>query len=196
MAFYAAVRVHHCIGKAVALALFSVPLASCGNPFAPDPNMVDTEAVGAKADPQVRAFYAARNGQVAWNGSARKQLLEIIDGAPSHGLKRELFLKGDLPDDDSEREIALTKAALHYASALARGYSDPNKFGRTYTIARPKADVAAGLAGALQAGKLADWYASLAPQTEEYRLLSQDLVRYLRMANDMGNGTALPPAAA
>ena len=192
MAFYAAVRVHDCIGKAVALALLSVPLASCGNPFGSDPNMVDAEAVGAKADPQVRAFYAARNGQVAWNGSTRKQLVEIIDGAPAHGLKRELFLKGDLPDDDSEREIVLTKAALRYASALAQGYSDPKKLGRTYTIARPKADVAAGLAKALQDGKLSDWYASLAPQTEEYRLLSQDFVRYLKMANDMGNGTAIP----
>ncbi|HJR82734.1 MAG TPA: peptidoglycan-binding protein, partial [Sphingomicrobium sp.] len=170
----------------------SVPLASCGNPFASDPNMVDAEAVGVKADPQVRAFYAARKGQVAWNGSARKQLVEILDGAPAHGLKRELFLKGELPDDESEREIALTKAALRYASALAQGYSDPKEFGRTYTVPRPEADVAAGIAKALQDGDLGDWYASLAPRTAEYRLLSREFVRFLKLANDMGNGTAIP----
>ena len=183
------------LGKAVALALLSVSLSSCGNPFA-DPNHVDSDALGADASREVRAFYEARQWQSAWNGNAEKQLLEIIDQAPAHGLKRELFLKGELPEDRSEREIALTKAALRYASALARGYVDPKKLGRTYTVPRPKADVAAGLAKASQDGKLGDWYASLAPQTDEYRLMRQEFVRYLRMANEMGNDTAIPPGKA
>ena len=79
----------------------------------------------------VRAFYEARQWQAAWDGKSEKQLLEIIDAAPTHGLKRELFLKGDLPKDQREREVALTKAALRYASALAQGYSDPKKLGRS-----------------------------------------------------------------
>jgi murein L,D-transpeptidase YcbB/YkuD len=190
------VRVQFCLGKAVALALLSVSLVSCGNPFDRDPKHVDAESLGANATRDVRAFYEARQWQAAWEGKAEKQLVEIIDGAPAHGLKRELFLKGDLPEDRGEREIALTKAALRYASALAQGYSDPKKLGRTYTVPRPKADVAAGLTRALQDGKLTDWYASLAPQTDEYRLLSQEFVRLLKLANEMGNGGAIPQGKA
>jgi murein L,D-transpeptidase YcbB/YkuD len=190
------VKVHYGIGKAVALALFSVSLASCGNPFASDPKHVDAQALGADAGKDARAFYKARQWQAAWDGKTEKQILEIIEGAPTHGLKRELFLKGDPPKDPSEREIALTKAALRYASALAQGYSDPKKLGRTYTIPRPKVDAAAGLAKALQDGKLADWYASLAPQTDEYRRMSEEFVRLLKLANQMGNGSAIPAGKA
>ena len=185
------------IGKAVALALLSVSLSNCGNPFSSDPKHVDAEALGADASADVRAFYEARQGQAAWNGKAEKQLLDIIGAAPTHGLKRELFLTtGDLPKDHAEREVALTKAALRYASALATGYSDPKKLGRIYTVTRPKADVAAGLAKALQDGRLTDWYASLAPRTDEYRLLSEEFVRLLKLANEMGNGSAIPAGKA
>jgi murein L,D-transpeptidase YcbB/YkuD len=190
------VKVPVCIGKAVALVLLSVSLSNCGNPFSSDPKHVDAEALGANASPDVRAFYETRQWQPAWDHKVEKQLLDIIDAAPTHGLKRELFLKGDLPKDKSEREVALTKAALRYASALAQGYSDPKKLGRIYTVPRAKADVAGGLAKAIQDGKLPDWYASLAPQTDEYRLLSQEFVRLLKLANEMGNGTAIPSGKA
>ena len=97
------VRVHYGIGKAVALALFSVSLSSCGNPFNRDPKVVDAQSLGVDASGDVRAFYEGRNWQAAWDGKTEKQILEIIDGAPTHGLKRELFLKGDPPRDRSER---------------------------------------------------------------------------------------------
>jgi murein L,D-transpeptidase YcbB/YkuD len=174
----------------------SVSLPSCGNPFDRDPKHIDAQALGADAGGDVRAFYEARQWQAAWDGESEKRLLEAIDAAPTHGLKRELFLKTDLPKDKADREIALTKAALRYASTLARGFSDPKKLRETYTVPRPKADVAAGLAGALQDGKLADWYASLAPQTDEYRLMSEEFVRLLKLANQMGNGTAIPAGKA
>jgi len=186
------VRVHSCIGKAVALALLSVSVAGCDNPFASRPRSVDAESGSALS----RAFYAARGGEPAWDGKARKQLIEIIDGAPAHGLNPELFLKGDLPDDDAEREAKLTEAALNYAAALAHGYADPKKVSEIYTVPRPKVDVAAGLAKALQEDRLADYYASLAPQTEEYRALSAAFVRNLKLANETGNGSAIPPGKA
>jgi murein L,D-transpeptidase YcbB/YkuD len=190
------VRIHVCLGKAVALALLSVSLVSCGNPFDRDSRHVDADALGADAGSDVRAFYEARQWRAAWDGKAEKQLIEILERAPAHGLKRELVLKGDLPKDRSEREIALTKAALRYASALAQGYSDPKNLGRTYTVPRPKADLATGLARSLQDGKLTDWYATLAPQTDEYRLLSQEFVRLLKLANEMGNGAPITPGKA
>jgi murein L,D-transpeptidase YcbB/YkuD len=174
------VRVHDCIGKAVALALLSVSLSSCGNS-----NRVDADAVKGEAKDEVRAFYQAREWQTAWDGKSEKQLIEIIDGAPAHGLKRELFLKGELPEDRGDREIALTTAALRYASALARGYSDPATLNEVYTLPRPKVDLSPGLAKALQEGGLVDWYNSLPPQTAEYGTLSAEFVRYTRL-----NGSA------
>jgi len=53
------VRVPVCIGKAVALALLSVSLSNCGNPFSSDPKQVDAKELGANASADVRAFYAA-----------------------------------------------------------------------------------------------------------------------------------------
>jgi len=187
------VKVQNGIGKAVALALFSLSVAGCGNagPLSSDPKTIDAEALGGKADAQVRAFYAARNNERAWDRKAEKQLIEIVDGAPIHGLRRDLFLKDDLPKDGEERELALTRMALRYASALAQGYSDPKKIDGIYTVPGPKVDVAAGLAKALKDGNLADWFGALAPQTEEYRALSDEFVRYLKLANEAGNGAAV-----
>jgi len=41
------VKVHYCIGKAVALALFSVSIAGCSNPFSDDPKQIDAEGQSA-----------------------------------------------------------------------------------------------------------------------------------------------------
>ena len=169
-------RVHDCVGKAVALALLSVSLTNCGNS-----KQVDAAAIGADAGANVRAFYETRDWQTAWDGNSEKQLIEVIDGAPGHGLKRELFLKGELPENRNEREIALTKAALRYASALAGGYADPAKISEIYTLPKPKQDLAGGLAKALQDGKVANWFETLAPQTDEYRALAREFARYAKL---------------
>ena len=74
---------------------------------------------------------------------------------------------------------------------LPTGYSDPKKVNsEAYTVKRPKLDAAAGLNKALEGGKLADWFASLAPQTEEYRALSQEFVRYTRLNGSRGSAEA------
>ena len=181
-------RVHSWIGKAVALALFTTSLSSCG--LLGDPNRVAEDALGTKASPDVRAFYEAREWQKAWDGKSEKQLVEIIEAAAEHGLRPDLFLKGELPEDGGGRDAALTAAALRYASALARGYSDPKKLGEVYTVPLPKAEVAAGLSKAIEDGNLADWYASLAPQTDEYRTMAQEFVRYVRLNGDRGSAAA------
>ena len=181
-------RVHDCLGKAVALALLSVSLSACGNLFS---DRIDAEALGAEASSDVRAFYEARQWQPAWDGGAEKQLVEVLDGAGAHGLNRDLFLEGEIPEDSDAREAALTKAALRYASALATGYSDPKKVNsEVYTVKRPQLDAAAGLNKALEDGKLVDWFATLAPQTDEYRALSQEFVRYTRLNGSRGSAEA------
>ena len=164
-------RTAQCVGKALILALFCVSLAACGR----GGNEISPSSLESQVkDRGVRAFYEARQWQPAWNGDTEEALTEIIGAAMAHGLKPSLFLKEDaLPEDKAAREAALTKAALRYADALARGYSDPGKLGRTYTIPRAKADVSAGLAQALQDENLKEWFASLPPQTDDYRALSQ-----------------------
>jgi L,D-transpeptidase YcbB len=182
------VRVHSWIGKAVAFALLSVSLSACGNLFS---DQVDAKALGAEASSDVRAFYEARQWQPAWDGGAEKQLIEVLDGAGAHGLNRHLFLKDQVPEDRDKREIALTRAALRYASALATGHSNPKKVStEVYTVKRSTLDAAAGLNKALENGKLADWFASLAPQTEEYRALSKEFVRYTRLNRSRGSAEA------
>jgi len=178
------VKITNCVGKALILALCSVSLVSCRNglPFGnqqAEPGSLQTSIT----DPQARAFYQARQWKDAWDKKAEKQLLEIIAGAPANGLKPDLFLKQPLPKDPAAREAALTGAALHYASALARGYADPKKIAPIYTIPRPNPDVAKGLSDALGKGDLVEWYASLPPLTEEYRALSQAHLRYLQEAS-------------
>lgn len=157
-----------CVGKALILALSSVAFSSCnrgGNPSG------QTESQQAPAQ------------QLAWSKKAEKQLLDSIAQAPGNGLKPDLFLKGDLPKDDAQRDAVLTQAALRYADALAHGYADPKKISAVYTIPRPADDVRPGLAQAIQNGNVADWLASLPPQTDEYRALSQAHLQYLRLAN-------------
>ena len=150
-------------GKAVILALLSISTAACdrgGNPSNP----------------------ATSNAQAEWTKKSEKQLLEAIARAPAHGLKPDLFLTGDLPDNDSQRFELLTRAALRYAEALAHGYSDPHKLHGVYTIPRPNADVRQGLSQALQNGNVDEWLASLAPQTDEYKALSREQLRYVQLA--------------
>lgn len=149
------------IGAAVALALCTTSLAACSqgssNQSAP------VEQSGMTLD-----------------NSAEKQIRDAIAQAPAHGLKPELFLKG------GETGEALVQAGLKYASALANGYSDPNKLFEVYTIPRARTDVRAGMRQALQNNNVGEWLNSLAPQTDEYKALSQAFLHYAKQASVAG----------
>jgi murein L,D-transpeptidase YcbB/YkuD len=179
--------------------LLSVLVAGCGSKAGVQPKQVETSGLrSAVHDPSVRAFYQARQWQPLWDRKSERALLDALGESTAHGLRLGLFLKGDLPRDPNEREAALTQTALIYAAALAHGYVDPTKLGRPYTIPRPKADLTGGLVQAVQQGKLPDWLASLAPQTDEYRALSSAYVETLhRVAQTHGAqvpaGKALKP---
>ena len=148
------------IGAALSLALCSTALVSCS----------------ARDDSSSNATGQTAGIAVDWNGKTERQLRDAIAEAPANGLKPELFLKG------GESGGALTEAALKYASALANGYSDPSQLHEVYTIPHPKADVRQGLADAIQKGDVKSWLESLAPQTDEYRALSQAHLHYLQLA--------------
>lgn len=166
------------IGAAVGLALCSTALASCS----------------VKQDQSGQTGSNAAQPAVDWNGKTEKQLREAIAGAPAHGLKPDLFLKG------GEDGAALTEAALKYASALANGYADPTQLHEVYTIPHPKTDVRQGLADAIQKGDVKGWLDSLAPQTQEYRALSQAHLHFLQLASQsqfqpVGEGKPIKPGS-
>jgi murein L,D-transpeptidase YcbB/YkuD len=150
------------IGAALSLALCSTALVSCSR--------------GSNQSGQTSADQRGGTA-IDLNGKAEKQIREAIAEASAHGLKPDLFLKG------GEDGPALVDAALKYASALANGYSDPNKLFEVYTLPRNKVDVREGLAQAVQNGDVKGWLASLTPQTDEYRALGQALGRYLQLAS-------------
>lgn len=155
---------HLCVGTAFGLALCSVALTACS---VSDNQSSDANASATSDDGQAFTL----------KSSDEKQIRDAIAQAPQHGLKSDLFLKG------GESGPALAQAALEYASALANGYSDPKKLFEVYTIPRNNVNVRAGLQQALQNGTVGEWLNSLAPQTDEYKALSQAFVRYAKLAS-------------
>jgi murein L,D-transpeptidase YcbB/YkuD len=111
--------------------------------------------------------------------------MAALDDAPRNGLTKDLFLKGNLPASGPERRQALLQAVQQYASALASGKVDPTKIRGVYTLPRPKVDVSSGLQQALQQNKLAEWLASLPPQTPEYKALSNAFVQLVQRSPDL-----------
>jgi murein L,D-transpeptidase YcbB/YkuD len=157
------VRQRKSIGAAIGLALCSVALWGCN---------YNNQGSG-----QTQASNAP-TGDIdgVWKSNTEQQLRDAIANAPANGLKPELFLKG------GEKGAALTQAALKYASALANGYADPKQLHEVYTIPRQVVDVRPGLQQALQKGDVKGWLDSLAPQTDEYRALSQAHLHFLQLA--------------
>ena len=103
--------------------------------------------------------------------------------APRHGLSDVQFRKeASAAPTPAAREAALTFAAITYADALANGLADPKKVSPLYSVPRPKGDVLAGLARAIEAKEIQPWMAGLAPQDAEYKALSEAFSRYSRLA--------------
>ena len=150
-----------------------------------EPQEVGTAALkDAVADERVRAFYEARGWQAAWTDESARELVETLKAAWRHGLDPEDYLApiqraGRTP---AAREAALTAAALEFADALADGRADPAELFEVYTLDRPETDLGAGLENALGEGRASDWIESLAPDTEEYRALSEAYLDNARKA--------------
>ncbi|HXG81705.1 MAG TPA: hypothetical protein VNJ05_07880, partial [Sphingomicrobium sp.] len=180
------------VGRAIGLALLSVMLANCGDGSGNAPSgsgfqLSRSDVEGAQA----RAFYEARGWASAWHQDSAKKLQDAIANAPAHGLRADMFLPSALPEDAADRELALTRAALLYASALASGHVDPKSLGNIYTIPRPKPDLAKGLNQALANGDVDAWLESLAPQTDEYRAMSKAYLQFRQLAAQTKTG-AIP----
>jgi len=130
--------------------------------------------------------------EAQWSRTTARQLREAIDRRAVHALDHMRFAMEGEPGS-AEGQAALTQSALRYATAVARGASDPARLYDIYTIPRPAPDLRRGLAEALAAGKLGDWIDSLAPQDDNYRKLSR---AYLALRQQgQAPAAAIPDAA-
>jgi murein L,D-transpeptidase YcbB/YkuD len=155
------------------------------------PTVATASLKAAAKDPGVRAFYSTEGWQAVWSKKAEKALGQALSQRAANGLDHVVFLTDAAKQSPEMREASLTKAALAYASALAKGVVDPKGLYKIYAMPRPDPDLAAGLRGALQNGKLEQWFASLAPQDTEYRSLSL-VYRQMRQATSDQASAGIP----
>lgn len=165
-----------------ALAAATLLLAGCERERAPQQKVAEAPPpedpvaralrVATDSDTE-RAFYKQVGWRPAWNADTAAQLARAVDARAAHALDRKRFASGASEGTSEQRDVALTRAALAYAGALARGAADPKKLYAIYTVPRPAPDLAAGLATALKEGRLEDWLESLAPQDPAYQALAR-----------------------
>ena len=155
---------------------------------AADPAEVSANGLREAASrPAVRAFYEATGWQAAWDEARAGSLMSALAEAPRHGLHVDGLI-ADIRGAGSPaaREAAMTNAALILASVLANGRVDPNEIRDIYTLDRPRVEIGAGLRQALGSGDVKGWLDGLAPQTAEYRALSQAYLEHLERAASGG----------
>ena len=140
----------------------------------------------------LRAFYAARNDAPAWSDPARAAALAAaVAGAADQGLDGGFPKKLAAPGGDSAaRDVALTRLALAYATALAKGRAPLDQLETDWAIPAPAFDAASRLSAALDRD-LAAWFAALPPQHRDYQRLVGALARYRKIAS--GGGWASVP---
>jgi murein L,D-transpeptidase YcbB/YkuD len=146
-------------------------------------NVTPADLQAAVSDPRVKRFYEARSWTPVWDDAHARDLTAAFGDAGRHALQGQAFIK-DVRQESTpaEREAALTLNALQYAEALAQGTVDPHKVFDPYSVPTNRVDVVAGLAQAVDGNNVRAWLASLAPQDEEYRALSDAYQRYAQAA--------------
>ena len=147
----------------------------------------------AVSDERVKAFYAARGWQPVWTEDMAGKLEAAFRDAERHAINPQGFLKHAREGATAaDREAGLTLAALDYGQALAGGMVDPTKIYEVYEVTRPKVDLRAGFAAAVDSGEIGPWLASLAPADAEYRALSDAYLAYRQRAAGQARAEAIP----
>jgi len=139
-----------------------------------------------KQDSEVQRLYTLAHRDQLWTPALVGQLKQVLAGANRHGLDDTRLANPELSDD-----MALSRAALAYADALANGAVDPENGHGIFTLNRNHVDVAGGLSKALASGNIVRWFNALAPGDPEYRALSDAYVRERSRMGEEG-----PPVAA
>ena len=148
------------------------------------PPSISAAALQAEAQgTSVQDFYAKAGWVAIWSPQAEQALTTSLEKRSGHGLNRVQFLPDLSKLSAAGREIALTHAALMFASALARGVADPAKTHNIYTHPRPEVDLASQLVAAVRAGRVDAWLDSLAPDSPEYRALADAYLQQQKAAS-------------
>ena len=133
------------------------------------------------SDPVLKRLYAKSGWRSLWSPPDVAILEAALADRNRHGLDRVRFApQQDASSTAAAQDVARTRAALDYATALLVGRVDPTALHSVYTVPNAKADVAAGLGAALHAGTLQAYLDALPPQDAEYRQLSD---AYLQLSH-------------
>jgi murein L,D-transpeptidase YcbB/YkuD len=143
------------------------------------------------ATPSVR-FYAARGYAPVWIGHPQlvAALTDVLAAASQQGLDERIAKSLPAGGSDAARDVALTRAALEYAEALAVGRVQIGQVEADWAIPAPEFDAATALETALK-HDLAAWYAGLAPHHPAYERLVAGLAQYRKIA-DAGGWVQVP----
>jgi len=178
---------------AFTVAALGLALVAARAPARADDAQVATEIHALVSDPggdslasPMARFYAARAFAPVWVGHPQliAALTDVLAGASLQGLDERIG-KSLPAGGAAARDVALTRAALDYAEALAVGRVQPSQIEADWAIPAPEFDAAAGLATALNRG-LAGWYAGLAPHHPAYERLKAGLAQYRKIAESGG----------
>ena len=190
-------KIFHRSPAVARLRIAAAMLLACGSATAiagPAPPPPASGRIGSVADgrlqveardPLTQQFYARNGWKPVWTDAAVQALRQALSDRARHGLDRLIFMHV-LPAsaDAVVREVALTRAALGYATALAHGRVDPRKLHQIYTLPTPQVDLAGGLSEAIKVGTLGAWFATLPPQDDGYTKLSSAYLDFSREARN------------
>jgi murein L,D-transpeptidase YcbB/YkuD len=190
------------LSVALAALAYGLSLASTAPAQSPAAPGGDLRALAASSgNRDAVRFYEARAFAPAWSPDLEQRLVAALQGAERHGVNAgPLLFQIEGSANPTERDASLTAAALSYADVLAHGAVDPTTFHDIFTLALNRVDLATGLAAALTGGDIGGWLEGLAPQTPEYRALSEAYVELRKAADDdrppeAPSGRALRPGA-
>ncbi len=163
------------------------PAATVAAPAPPPPAKPVDPALkaalsGVEGSNAVVRFYSARNYRQAWSKADQANLLNILHDANRQALNPNDYLPDLSKGSVEDKDIALTRAALDYASAVSMGKVDPTTVEEIFTLHRNVVDVSAGLNSALDGHTLTDWFKALPPQDKGYVGLSGAYLRYRDIA--------------
>ncbi|THD80933.1 MAG: murein L,D-transpeptidase [Phenylobacterium sp.] len=115
---------------------------------------------------------AAAPVAAAWTPASAAALATALRHADAHGLDASDLARAveAAGPGDATR---LNRIALTYARALALGMVDPRRLNVVFSLETNRRPLDAELAQALREDRLGPWLASLAPQDDDYRTLSE-----------------------
>ncbi len=143
------------------------------------------------AQPDVLAFYQAREFRSVWTGGMIAAVRTVLGNATEQGLRNSDYM---LPRDtrpaegtDAARyEAAVTSAVLRYARDVRMGRFRAGDIYGDAGLPAPVYNSVADLDRAVASGSLARYLAELPPAHPEYRRLVAALARYRAIAEEGG----------